>query len=255
MFVTPSVLPTTPGEPRVGFGLKRLDDILKGGLPRTGATLIYGAPYAGKRVLARSFLLAGVRQGVPAIMVVTDQTATEAREALSAMDPSYAKFEGAGLVAFVDTYSRSVGAEDDNPYTEYVDGPTHLDALAIAVTNARRRLVRDRGDHRMVVNSLSTILRYNGCDATFRFLQTFIGKARRGGATNVFVLQSGLHAEPDVQMCKHLMDGVLHLDQGSDKHLIRIEGNGVTESRAAVEYRYTPTLFEVTGSIASGRII
>ncbi|MCY1081690.1 ATPase domain-containing protein [Archangium lansingense] len=48
---------------RMGFGLKRLDEMLDGGLPSGSTTALIGAPGTGKTLLGLSFLVEGARQG------------------------------------------------------------------------------------------------------------------------------------------------------------------------------------------------
>jgi len=48
---------------RMGFGLKRLDEMLEGGLPSGSTTALVGAPGTGKTLLGLSFLVEGARQG------------------------------------------------------------------------------------------------------------------------------------------------------------------------------------------------
>lgn len=48
---------------RMGFGLKRLDEMLEGGLPSGSTTALIGAPGTGKTLLGLSFLVEGARQG------------------------------------------------------------------------------------------------------------------------------------------------------------------------------------------------
>lgn len=48
---------------RMGFGLKRLDEMLEGGLPSGSTTALLGSPGTGKTMLGLSFLVEGARQG------------------------------------------------------------------------------------------------------------------------------------------------------------------------------------------------
>ncbi|MGH2650972.1 MAG: RAD55 family ATPase, partial [Actinomycetota bacterium] len=235
-------------------GIRRLDEALDGGVPDHSAVLVYGPPFTGKTVLSNQFAAAGLAQGVPAIFVLTDQPASEARQELAAIDPDYEKHEEAGLVQFVDAYSRSVGAEDPHKRTEYLDGPIDLSSLALAVNNAQRKVIPLSSAHRLVFRSVSTLMAYTNAQTTFRFLQIFVGKTKRAGATSMMHLEQGMHTEPEVQMIKHLVDGVLSLKVDAGKHTLHLEGLGVTSDRGWVEYRYSPVVFEITGSFGAGRI-
>lgn len=239
---------------RVETGVKRLDDMLDGGIPAGATALLYGPPFIGKDVLARLFLLAGCRKGIPGILLLTGDAASDVRKQLAGMDPRYPEYEANGLVHFVDTYSRSIGAEDEHPCCEYVDSPVNLNAVSLAVNNAQRKIISQYAEHRLVVDSLSTIITYTNAQTTFRFLQILVGKAKRAGATTVMLLEQGMHADNEVQTFKHLADGVIEMKSEGPLNLLSILGLGVTENRGFVEYRFTPTSLDVTGSFSAGRI-
>lgn len=239
---------------KVETGVKRLDDILAGGLPQQSAALVYGPPFLGKEIFARLFFLQGLRQGVPGIMVLTGEAASDVRAALAQIDPSYPDYERRGLAHFVDTYSRSIGAEDDQAHCEYVDSPVNLNAVSLAVNNAQRKLIADHPQHRLVFESVSTLITYTNAQTTFRFLQVLIGKAKRAGATALLLLDRGMHTDAEVQTFKHLCDGMVELKQEGTQTTLTIIGVGVTEMHGWVEYKFTDRSFEVTGSFAAGRI-
>jgi KaiC/GvpD/RAD55 family RecA-like ATPase len=239
---------------KVATGVKRLDELIEGGMPEGATALVYGPPFLGKEVLTRIFILEGCRAGVPAIVILTGESASDARAQLAKMDPKVAEHEKRGLLHFVDTYSRSIGAEDDSPNTEYVDGPVNLNAVSVAVNNAQRKVIAEHAQHRMVVDSVSTLVTYTNAQTTFRFLQVLVGKARRAGATTMMLLDAGMHTDAEVQAFKHLADGIVEVRQDGPKNNVNVQGLGVTENRGWIEYKFTGTSFEVTGSFAAGRI-
>jgi KaiC/GvpD/RAD55 family RecA-like ATPase len=234
--------------------VQRLDDLLEGGVPAGSTGLVYGPPFIGKEVLTRLFLLAGWRKGIPGILVLTGDAASDVRKTLADVDPQFPEYEKKGLVHFVDTYSRSIGAEDDHPYSEYVDGPVNLNAVSLAVNNAQRKIIAEHAEHRMVVDSLSTLVTYTNAQTTFRFLQVLVGKAKRAGATTLLLMDAGMHTDAEVQTFKHLADGVVEVRTEGASNLLHAQGLGITENRGWVEYRFTPSAFEITGSFAAGRI-
>jgi KaiC/GvpD/RAD55 family RecA-like ATPase len=239
---------------RVPTGVRRLDDLLDGGLPQGATALVYGPPFVGKDVLTKLYFLQGMRSGVPGIMILAGEAASDVRQRLAEMDPSYPEMERRGLAHFVDTYSKAIGAEDDAPNCEYVDGPVNLSAVSLAVNNAQRKIIAEHAQHRLVFDSVSTLVTYTNAQTTFRFLQVLVGKAKRAGATTMLLLEQGMHTDAEVQTFKHLSDGVIELKQDGPHTLLSVLGVGVTESRGWVEYRFTSRSFEITGSFAAGRI-
>lgn len=64
---------------RARTGIRGLDDVLGGGLPRDHIYLIEGDPGVGKTTLALQFLLEGVRAGEKALYITLSETAHEVR--------------------------------------------------------------------------------------------------------------------------------------------------------------------------------
>lgn len=239
---------------RFETGIKRFDALLGGGLPPGTASLVYGPPFVGKDVLSRLFALNAMRRGVPSLLVLTNGSASDQRKAFAALDPRYPELEKSGLAWYVDTYSRSIGAAEDHPSTEYVDSPINLNGISLAVNNAERKIIGQHPGHVMVFDSISTLIAYTNAQTTFRFLQVFVGKTKRAGATSMLLLDQGMHTEAEVQMCKHLADGVVEVKNEADKHLIHVQGLAAHDIPGWVEYRFSPGEFDITGSFAAGRI-
>jgi KaiC/GvpD/RAD55 family RecA-like ATPase len=239
---------------KLASGVRRLDDMLDGGLPAGSMTLVYGPPFLGKELLARLFLVQGMRQGEPGILLLTGACAGDARAQMESLEPRFAEHAKAGLAQFVDACSRSIGAMEEEPDTEYVDGPMNLNGLALAVNDAQRKVLRAGNRHRLVLDSVSTLVANSNAQTTYRFLQVFVGKAKRAGATGLLLLERGMHAESDVQMFKHLVDGVVEVRADNGKFLLHAEGIGITEDKGWVEYRFTDRSVELIGSFAAGRI-
>jgi KaiC/GvpD/RAD55 family RecA-like ATPase len=239
---------------KLATGVKRLDELLKGGLPERSATLLYGAPFIGKEVLYRQFVLATLRAKIPAVLILTDSTATDVRRQFVAMDPKFPEYEKAKLIRYVDVYSRSIGAHEAHPLVEDVDGLMNFNAVNLAVNNAEREFIRTYAQHAVVFDSVSTLIAYTNANTAFRYLQVLLGKTKAAGGTNLVTLAQGMHTDAEVQMIKHLVDGVIELRNENGKTLLHLEGAGITDSRGWVEYKFSDAAVEITGSFAAGRI-
>lgn len=239
---------------RLPTGVRRLDQLLGGGIPAGSAVLVYGPPFLGKETLARRFLAHNVAQGTPAIAVLTNTATPDVRRELAGSDPGYAQGEGRHLARFVDTYSRSIGAEDNWPDAQYLDGSLDLNGISLAVNKAQATLIGEHDAHALVVDSISTLVAFTNAGTAFRFLQTLIGRTRRVGATGLYLMDHGMHSAADIQMFKHLMSGVIEVRDASGKSQMRVEGLGAPVGVGWVDYKFDDTTFEVTGSFAAGRI-
>lgn len=235
-------------------GVRRLDELLKGGLPNRTVTLVYGPPFLGKRLLGRMFLMEGMRNGMPGILVHTDSAAQEVRAQMAQLDDGYSDLEKKGLMYYVDTYSKSIGAAEPMQNVEYVDGLMNFNALSLSLNNVQRSIIKQHADHRLVFDSVSTLIAYTNAQAAFRYLQVLTGKARMAGATTVLLLEQGMHTESEVQTIKHLADGVVEMRREADKNLMTVEGVGLPMRVGPVEYQRSQANLSITGSFAAGRI-
>lgn len=235
-------------------GIKRLDELLGGGVPSGTVTLIYGPPFIGKRLLGRMFLTTAMAAGRPGVMINTDHTAAELRDQMSQIDASFPKYMDGKLAYFVDTYSKSIGATDSLPGVEYVDGLMNFNALGMALNSVQRAIIKQHEKHAVLFDSVSTLIAYTNAQAAFRYLQVLTGKAKMAGATSMLILEDGMHTESEVQTIKHLADGVIELRSEKDKNLIAVEGLGLSGRVGWVEYHRTQSGLSITGSFAAGRI-
>lgn len=242
------------GDTRMATGVPRLDHLLDGGLRPEGRVLLYGPPFLGKETLARRVLLTNLRQRKPVILVVTNDTAKEVRRALARMDKDYPKYEGAGLMWFVDAYSRSIDADEETPNVRYVDSAVDLNGISLAVNQIQAKLIEGHDEHLLVLDSASTLVLYSNAAATFRFLQVLVGRARGAGALSLVLLDQGMHTPAEVQMFHHLVDGVIELREERDQPKVQVRGLPYAREHGWLDYRFDDAIFEVTGSLAAGRI-
>ncbi len=239
---------------KVPTGVKRLDALLGGGVPTGSAVLLYGPPFLGKEQLARRVLLANLAQGTPSLMVLTNKSTSDLRAELATLEPAFTAGEKKGFARFVDTYSRGIGAEEDLPNAEYLDGALDLNGISLAVNKVQRDFIGTHDQNVLVLDSVSTLVAYSNPQTAFRFLQTLIGRTRRVGSTGLYLMDHGMHTDAEVQMFKHLMTGVIEVRESGGKTQIQIQGLGAPAGQGWVDYRFDDRTFEVTGSFAAGRI-
>src|SRR4051812_28391267 len=73
--------PRAADTPAASVGIRGLDEILGGGLPRNRLYLLDGEPGTGKTTLALQFLLAGRERGERGLYITLSETAEELRGA------------------------------------------------------------------------------------------------------------------------------------------------------------------------------
>ena len=234
-------------ESKVRTGVRRLDDLLFGGLPKGAQVLVSGPAHTGKDVLARMFIAEGLKAGIPALWVVTDKTYTQIREEMTGLFPQYPEFEERGLVRYVDLYSRSLGVTQAEPNVRLLalTEKGALDQLSSAVNNYSQELKEKAPTYRMVFETVSTLTAYLDTSGMFRVLQPFVGRRKLDNAAAYYSLEAGMHSESDLQTLEHMMDGSINLKLDQLKTFLSVKGVTDAQSRAWVGYTFTKRSFSL----------
>jgi KaiC/GvpD/RAD55 family RecA-like ATPase len=234
-------------EIKIRTGVRRLDDLVFGGLPRGSQVLVNGPSHTGKDVLARLFVAEGLKTGIPALWVVTDKTSTQIREEMTSLLPQYPDFEARGLVRYVDLYSRSLGVTQGDSMTKLLS-PTDkgtIEQLTVAVNTFSQDLREKAGTYRLVFESISTLTAYLDTSSMFRFLQPFVGRRKLDGAAAYYAIETGMHSDSDLQTLEHMMDGSVNLKIEQLKTFLSVKGITDAQSRAWIGYTFSRKSFSL----------
>jgi KaiC/GvpD/RAD55 family RecA-like ATPase len=234
-------------ELKVRTGVRRLDDLVFGGLPKASQVLLSGPAHTGKDVLARLFVAEGLKTGIPALWVVTDKTYTQIREEMSGILAQYPELEARGLVRYIDLYSRSLGVTQGESIARLLSltDKGALEQLTVAVNSFSQELRDKAGTYRMVFESISTLTAYLDSSAMFRFLQPFVGRRKLDGAAGYYVLEAGMHTDSDLQTLEHMVDGSFNLKVDQLKTFLQVKGITDAQSRAWVGYTFSKKSFSL----------
>ena len=224
---------------KVKTGTTRLDDLLLGGAPFGSNMLIYGPPFTGKEVLMNSFIAEGLKKGIPAIWVITEKSPKEIRNEMMFVLSGYEEYESRGLVRYVDTYSRSMGDETEDPYTEYVEAPTDYESIQKALEKAAKGFKKDHEYYRMAFRSISTLIAYLDPNTAFRFLSPVAGRRKRDKAVSMYTIEKGVHGDQEIQMLGSLMDGMIEFKLENLNMFLSVKGICEVQSRAFIRYSFT----------------
>ncbi len=227
-------------EVKVKSGIRRLDDLLYGGFPAGAQLLLNGPAHTGKDVLARLFSVEGLKLGIPSLWIVTDKTWGQVRDDLVGLYPKYDEAEKAGMIRFIDLYSRSVGSSGSASGVRLLSSTDKgvLDQLAQTVNGVSEELKERFPTYRVVFESVSTLTAYLDTAATFRFLQPMIGRRKLDQAVGYYVLDRGMHSDADLETLEHMVDGSINLKIEQLKTFLSVKGIGETQSRAWIGYTF-----------------
>ncbi len=228
-------------EEKVKTGIARLDDLLFGGIPMGSNILVSGPAHSGKEMFLRLFIQDGLKKGVPAVMILTDKTVQQVEEEMAYILPTFNQYMNLGLIKYIDTYSTGVGGEKiKNENITYLNSQKDFDALTIAVESAISR-IKDKGYkyYRLGFESLSTLITYSSPIEAFKFLQPFVGKRKIEKAVSMYMIDTGIHSDADIQTLNHAMDGELSVKLENLKTYFSVKGITDTQSRAPINYTFT----------------
>jgi KaiC/GvpD/RAD55 family RecA-like ATPase len=228
-------------------GVRRLDDLLFGGIPIGSQLLVNGPAHTGKDVLARAFMTEGLKNGNGAIWVLTDKTYQTVREEAIGFLPNYLELEQKGLVKYIDLYSRSLGLTEGekNAVLFSMTDKGAMDSLTSKVNEFALEFRQKSIPYRLVFESVSTITAYLDTTATFRFLQPFVGRRKVDGAAGYYLIETGMHSEADIRTLEHMMDGSINLKIDQLKNFLSVRGITDVQSRAWVGYTFTKRAFSL----------
>jgi len=232
-------------------GIDRLDELLKGGIPLRSNVLVYAPPFIGKEIILKRFALAGLKEGEKVIFVLTDKSFVDLRDEMIKLDEKFEEHEKNGMVRYIDVYSKSVELEEESEWAIFVDSPVNRERIASSIFQIQKQ---NFGQHRIVFDSLSTLIVYSDAKAVFRFLQVLSGVCKRMGATSMFSMTRGMHDEMEVQTIKHLMDGVIEMREEGARFQLRVQGCGEVISRHWIDYMLEGEEIRLTGAFRMGRV-
>jgi circadian clock protein KaiC len=90
-----------PGIAKIPVGIRGLDEVLNGGVPKGAMTLVCGGPGTGKTMLGLEFLVQGAMAGHPGIMVTFEETEMALKDYAFGLGWDLAKLESKGLLTVV----------------------------------------------------------------------------------------------------------------------------------------------------------
>ncbi len=237
-----------PADVRVKSGIRRLDDLLYGGYPVGTQLLVNGPAHTGKDVLARLFSVEGLKLEIPSIWIVTDSTWTQVRDDLAALYPRYAEAEKAGMLRFIDLYTRNVVGSAQSATGVRMLSSTDkgvLDQLTQSVNAASEELKEKFSTYRIIFESVSTLTAYLDSSATFRFLQPLIGRRKIDQSVGYYLLDRGMHSDSDLETLEHMVDGSINLKNEQLKTFLSVRGITDVQARAWVGYTFNKRSFNL----------
>lgn len=106
------LVPYPAGAKRVSCGVEGLDKMMMDGLPQGTVTLVAGGAGTGKTLLALHFLLEGIKQGEPGVLVTFQETPSLLRTFCKGFGWDLEKWEKEGLLNILYTSPVEIGVDE-----------------------------------------------------------------------------------------------------------------------------------------------
>ncbi|MFB3889675.1 MAG: hypothetical protein ACE14S_09310, partial [Candidatus Bathyarchaeia archaeon] len=142
------------------------------------------------------------------IIVTSNRPASDLIERLQAKGIGLKERLATNEVCIVDLVSRSVGAPETKGCI-YTASPSELSAAQMAIENAFTHLKNEEHDAWLLLDSVSTLIVFNGSGALLHFLHFLIGRLRVLGFSGAIVVVEGSVDEKTLLITKQFCDKVM----------------------------------------------
>ncbi|MFH1668447.1 MAG: RAD55 family ATPase [Candidatus Woesearchaeota archaeon] len=194
-------------------------------IPTNSASLLIGPPLAGKKNVIYSYIQESLTNKEPLLFISTDKSPEEMKKDMIKSKIFVTKHETEGILKYIDCYTHQTDeTAKDTDSIRRVSGPLALNEISIALSDIEREFIRKNPSHKVIFNSLSTVLMYSNPQMVGRFLQVIIAKIKKAGGSILLTMEEGMHDEKVIVTIEHLMDAVIHVKKEEDKTMIRMDG-------------------------------
>jgi KaiC/GvpD/RAD55 family RecA-like ATPase len=240
---------------RVATGIKGLDEVLNGGLPKARTILVVGSPGSGKTTFAVQFLVGGAKAGEPGLYVALDEKPERVKTNLSSFGWSLDTLENEGKLTFIDATQLRRPGHRVNPPPIEPENPVGLTLPELtlgSLVRTVRRVAAEEGTQRIIVDPITSLmLRYPDEAKRRRALLLFFDALESTGCSCIVTteLRTSMLARR-FQIEEYLSQGVVLL------HTMVHEGNvirglqvekmrGISHDSQLRPYQIGPTGIEV----------
>jgi KaiC/GvpD/RAD55 family RecA-like ATPase/ribosomal protein S13 len=233
-------------------GVRRLDDLSgRGGIPYRSNVMLLGPSFIGKETLMTSYIVSGLTDNIPVIVMLTNKSPEDVKQAIAYMLPNYVEYERKGLIHYIDAYSATMGIFKKGASTNIttLKDVSNTDDLLNNIARVQQDVNKRLGPHRFVFYSLSNVLTHIGIQKTLLFLQTLVARNNEYRATSIYDLAKGIHSGNDITAIEYQMDGIIEFKSEENRNFLKLRGLGEdVKTRDWVEYKFNKKELSIVGS-------
>ncbi len=205
------------------FGIKELDNAIDG-LSKGKNIMLIGPSMSGKEIILYNIMYHGAATNENGIITVTTR-----EPATQILD--WFKEHNLNLpmsrIGIIDCVTKTLGGNEvENDNIKITSSPVDLTGIGVKISQFLDEFYMKKNirKNQLHINSLSTLLMYSNLQTVFRFLHVFTGRIKGAGALGIFVLESGMHDDKDINTLKQLFDGIIEIKSENDRNFIRVIG-------------------------------
>ena len=192
-----------------------------------------GPPGAGKSMFAKQFIWDGLREGTPAIYVVTDEPPDFTSESMKGLGFDVKPFLEKEQLVIVDCYSPRSGLP---PTSKYSANSETMSDVSITIEEARRNFPKSR----VVIDSVTSLVMDAPPSSGQKFMQVVSARVR-GSSTGVVIMEAGVPDPNFMSFFRFLFDGVFEMkiqesESGLQRYFRVFSLKGANHSSAWVPY-------------------
>ncbi len=240
---------------QISTGIKGLDELLKGGLPKGKCVLVVGSPGSGKTTLITQFLYSGASSGERGLYITMDEKPEQIKENFHSFGWNLDKFEKDGKLIFLDAtpiraFKRVYKTEEHR--LGGLDFMRIPELTLVSLIRTIEKIVNEEGIQRIAVDPITSIvLRYDAMHKRRRALLLFFDALIESGCTSMVTTELRTSMlERSFQLEEFLSQGVILLhttiQEGSVRRAIQIEKmRGIQHDAQYRPYQITSNGIEV----------
>jgi len=146
---------------RIVTGIKGLDEVLNGGLPKGRTVLVVGSPGSGKTTFAMQFLVGGVKAGETGLYVSLDEKPDRVKSDLAPFGWNLDSLEHDGKLTFLDATELKRPGQRLSQRSIETENPVALTIPELtlgSLVRTIRKVAAEEGTQRIVVDPITALL-------------------------------------------------------------------------------------------------
>jgi KaiC/GvpD/RAD55 family RecA-like ATPase len=197
---------------KIPTGVKKLDELLDGGLMAGSIILVIGEPGTGKTTLLRDFLYQGVSEGEECIYFLTNRSLDHVLVNMNKFGWDVGDHENLRFILYDGVVSKRVKSLVGN-FEDLIDVTYNCEKLIATFKPGRAR---------MILDELSYLFLMNNKDVVFKFLHRISQILRQSNITCFIEVQKGMLDPQIVTSLESMTEGTIEMRREGDRRSLKI---------------------------------